>query len=141
MKFIGIIFCDDIRQERNNKFSLMGVFNDRIILNTDNKQPEIKWPQPMNLAALLRFAIGKDDEQPDRFELEYILNKKSILKVANELNINLIGKSEFQLVINGIGFPIEPGTLGISIKFYIKDKLIFSEDQDNVLKIVNESTN
>lgn len=135
MKFIDVIFCDDIRPELNNKFSLMGLYNDRMILNV-GKQTGIKWPQPINLAALLRFAIDKNDKQPDRFEFEYILNKKSIIEINNELNINSTDTSQFQLIINGSGLPLGPGNLGFSIKLYAKNNLIFTEKQENAFKIL-----
>jgi hypothetical protein len=66
MKFLDAIFCDDIRQELNNKLSLMGLYNDRMVLNINNEN-EITWPQPINLSALLRFSRMK--KMKDRIHL------------------------------------------------------------------------
>lgn len=134
MKFLDAIFCDDVRQELNNKLSLMGLYNDRMVLNI-NKENEITWPQPINLSALLRFSIDEKKERPSSFEFEYLLNKKNIIKINGELNISANDKSQFQLILNGIGIPLEPGNLGFSIKLYSQKKLLLSEKNESALII------
>lgn len=134
MKFLDAIFCDDIRQEINNKLSLMGLYNDRMVLNV-NKQVEVTWPQPINLSTLLRFSFEKDEEQPDCFEFEYLLNKKSIIKINGELNNNTNDKNQFQLIINGTGIPLEPGELGFSISLYIRENILLCEKKETALTI------
>ncbi len=132
MKFLDANFCDDIRQEINNKISLMGLYNDRIVLHIKN-QNEISWPQPINLSALLRFSIKKYEERPDRFEFEYFLNKKNIVKIAGELHINTIDR--FQLIINGTGIPLERGNLGFLINLYARKNLLLSEKKEKTMII------
>lgn len=134
MKFLDAIFCDDIRQEINNKLSLMGLYNDQMVLNSNNEN-EITWPQPINLSALLRFSFENEKERPNSFEFEYWLNKKSIIKINGELNINANDKSQFQLIVNGIGIPLEPGNLGFSIKLYSQKKLLLSKKNESALII------
>lgn len=134
MKFLDAIFCDDIRQEINNKLSLMGLYNDRMVLNI-NKENEITWPQPINLATLLRFTLDEESEKPNIFEFEYLLNKKNIIKINGELNITTNNKSQFQLILNGVGIPLEPGNLGFSIKLYSQRKLLLSKKDESALII------
>lgn len=133
MKLLDAIFCDDIRQELNNKLSLMGLYNDRMVLNI-NKETEIIWPQPINLSALLRFSF-EEKERPSSFEFEYLLNKRNIININGKLNINSSDKSQFQLILNGIGIPLEPGNLGFSIKLYSQKKLLLSEKNEAALII------
>jgi hypothetical protein len=136
MKFIDIIFCDDIRQELHNKLSLMGLYNDRMVLSV-NKENEISWPQPINLSALLRFSLEDGNEAPNSFEFEYWLNKESILKINGELNLIINGKSQFQfqLILSGIGIPLKPGDLGFSIKLYSQKQLLLSKANETALII------
>lgn len=134
MKFLDAIFCDDIRQELNNKLSLMGLYNDRMILNINNEN-KITWPQPINLSALLRFSLDEKNEKPNSFEFEYILNNKNIIKISGELNLSNHNKSQFQLILNGVGIPLEPGNLGFSIKLYLQKKLLLSEKNESAITI------
>lgn len=132
MKLLDVIFCDDIRQEINNKLSLIGLYNDQIVLNI-NTENGITWPQPINLSALLRFSLEEDKVKPSSFEFEYFLNKKSIIKISSELNVSSNEKSQFQLILNGIGIPLEPGNLGFSIKLYSQKKLLLNEKNETAL--------
>jgi hypothetical protein len=134
MKFLDAIFCDDIRQELNNKLSLMGLYNDRMVLNINNEN-KITWPQPINLSALLRFSLDEKNEKPDSFEFEYILNNKNIVNINGELTLSNHDKSQFQLILNGVGIPLEPGNLGFSIKLYSQKKLLLSKKNESVLII------
>ena len=133
MKLLYIIFCDDIRQEINNKFSLIGLYNDRIVFI--NKKSEITWPQPINLSVFLRFSVDKNKELPDAFEFEYHLNKTPIVKINGQLNIDIKNESQFQLAINRVYIPLEPGYLGFSIKLYSHKKILFSEVKEAALVI------
>ena len=134
MKFLDAIFCDDIRQELNNKLSLMGLYNDRMVLNINNEN-KITWPQPINLSALLRFSLSEKNEKPDSFEFEYLLNNKNIVKITGDLNVSNYDSSQFQLILNGVGIPLEPGNLGFSIKLYSRKKLLLTEKNGSVLII------
>jgi hypothetical protein len=132
MKFIDILFCDDIRHELNNKLSVMGLYNERLVLNT-NKENVITWPQPINLSALLRFSLDAQDERPSSFEFTYLLNKKDILQIKGDLR--LIDESRFQLILNGLGIPLEPGQLGFSITLYNHGKLLLTKKNESALLI------
>jgi hypothetical protein len=136
MKFIDVLFCDDIRQELHNKLSLIGLYNDRLVLNVNQQVEKIIWPQPINLCALLRFSIDDRKKQADRFEFEYFLNKESMMKINGDLNISTNDNSQFfQLIINGSGIPIKPGSFGFSIKLYASNNLLLHEKREKVISI------
>jgi len=83
----------------------------------------------------LRFSIENNDERPDYFKFEFFLNKKSILKIDSELHSSSTDKSQFQLIISGIGIPLEPGHLGFSVKLYSNKELLLSEKNKSALAI------
>lgn len=136
MKLLDAIFCDDIRYEMNNKFSLMGLYNDRIIFHSSNSS-DIKWPLSMKLAVLLRFMLEETDERPDRFEFEYFLNEKSIIKMNGDYRIEA---NHFlaSLCLTAEGIPLEPGNLGFSLKLFKGAILLLAEDRKHALQILNE---
>lgn len=137
MQLANFIFCDDIRYEKNNKLSLMGLYNDSIIIQSSNKD-RIKWPIQMVLALVLRFRMDADDKKPDNFELEYFINKKSIAKIQGQANIPATSSSTFNLTTR-TPIPIEPGTLGFTIKLLKKDNLLFSKTQSNAIEISHKT--
>ncbi len=61
MKLDCFIVCDDIRAELGNKFSLMGIYLDRIVFQRPKGTPEI-WPKAIKLGFYLRFLAEKKDE-------------------------------------------------------------------------------
>ena len=138
MKFYDIIFCDDIRDEINNKKSLVGVYNDRIVFHT-NQKVEIQWPVRTRLSVLLRFKLDSADQYPDKFEFEYFMNDKSIAKVEGALKID---SSRFQeqisLPLKAEGIPLELGKLGFSIKLYKGNKLLLSEEDKQAMVVLRE---
>jgi hypothetical protein len=135
MKLYDFIFCDDIRYEQNNKLSLMGLYNDCIIIYA-SKKDAIKWPAPIALASLLRFQVDTSDEKPDNFELEYFMNKKPIMKIQGQVNIARTGLSAFNLAVKNRVMLIEPGMLGFAIKLLKKNKLLYSKTKENAIKIL-----
>ncbi len=138
MKLYDFIFCDDIRYEQNNKLSLMGLYNDCIIIKS-NKEDAIKWPIPMSLALLLRFKRDTGDEKPDTFELEYFIDKKSIVTIQGPVNIANPSLSTFNLIMRNQGMPIAPGILGFTVKLLKKGKLLCSKNKKNAIKILHEA--
>ncbi len=138
MKLYDFIFCDDIRYEQNNKLSLMGLYNDCIILKSNSKDA-IKWPIPISLALLLRFQRDIDDETPDTFEFEYFIDKKSIVKIQGQVSIPKPGLSTFNLTIRNQGMPIAPGILGFTVKLLKEGKLLCSKTKKNAIKISHEA--
>lgn len=135
MKLYDIIFCDDIRYEINNKLSLMGLYNDKIVFRTDQKQ----LPPRIKLSALLRFKLEVSEEYPDRFEFEYIVNNKSLPKLDGIFQIdNNQSLTQIFLTLTAEGLPLEPGNLGFSIKIHRGNKLLLSEKHKQAIQVLVE---
>ena len=139
MRVKDTIFCDDIRYEQNNKLSLMGVYNDRIVFKVSS-DAKISGPIPTRLATLVRIEIESGDEQPDQFTYELILNGKQLattrgdFKVAKDqilANINI--------VILGEGVPLEIGKLGLKVALLSAEKQIFSAEIPDALIVQIEA--
>ncbi len=131
MKFIDAIFCDDIRHEINNKLSLMGLYNDQLILSNS---AEIKWPVSMNLSLLLRFQLEKKESNPDHFYFEFILNKKNIVTLNGKFDQNN-NQTQFILAIVS-SIPLEPGDLGFIVKLYRGEELLLMEQQEKSITVI-----
>lgn len=134
MKFIDILFCDDIRVEINNKVSLMGLYNDRIVVRTNN-QTKIEWPIKMDLAMLVRFSIGEKERHPVHFSFECFSNDESIVKIDDKTDLANCDGSVFSLALNTKGIPLKPGNLGYSFKIYNKDTEYLSKINKNALTV------
>lgn len=134
MKLIDTLFCDDIRHEANNKVSLMGLYNDRIVIHLDNAS-DTKWPLPINLSTLLRFNIEETEKQSVQFEFEYLLNEKTIVKIEGNLNLDKSNKI-FTIAVAGSGIQVEPGDLGFSIKVFNNAHVYLTEKNNAALQII-----
>lgn len=62
MKILDFIVCDDVRQEIGNKHSLMGVYNDQIVLQAKSIS-EFKFPMALKCAFYLRIDIENTQEE------------------------------------------------------------------------------
>src|SRR4051812_7943199 len=62
MKVVDVIVSDDARQELRGKWTLTGIFGDRIII-----PPEAAWPVGLRLAISVRFILEQGDQVPDAF--------------------------------------------------------------------------
>jgi hypothetical protein len=133
MKLLDALFCDDIRVEINNKFSLMGLYNDRIVYPNTTSFPIIT-----RLAALLRFSLDKNESSISNFQLNYSLNQKSVLDLQGQ--IQLPPKQRFaNLIIQAEGLKLERGELGYSIIIYNeKNEELFKKYEKCALKIITE---
>lgn len=133
MKLLDALFCDDIRIEINNKFSLMGLYNDRIVYPNTTSFPIIT-----RLAALLRFSLDKKELTISNFKFNYFLNEKSILELQGQIQLPPAQRFA-NLVIQAEGLKLEQGELGYSITIYDeKNEEIFKKNEKCALKIITE---
>lgn len=122
MVIVDYIFCDDIRTEQLNKHSLMGVFNDLIRIQVP-QHAEIKWPIPLRLCCFLRFRVGADEEIPDSFSFDYLMNGKQIVEAGMVRGALTNVKCNEAASISILGqFPVEEGALGFRVVFKKGDK-------------------
>lgn len=69
MQIIDFILCEDIRFEEGGRRSLMGVFEDTLIIIEHNSQN--KWPKPLSFGLMLRALLSEEQvaKKPSDFEL------------------------------------------------------------------------
>ena len=134
MKIKDVIFCDDIRKEVNNKFSLMGLYNDKIVIKS-HPGVKIQWPVNLHFATLIRLELDKNDRF-DRFEYKYINNEIEIVKFEGKAS-----KKEFQSFfnINVVSqIPLNIGNFGFHLTVYDGEKVVFDEVQNHAIKVSQE---
>lgn len=127
MKVIDFIVCDDIRQEVGNKLTVVGIYNDRVKIETKNPSA-LQFPIPFRLGVFVRLLVQKNDNCPE--ELAFVLSVKhngedlfradcnaqianrpvgvdhvivGVPLLANILPIKGAGKMEFDLTVNSGG--------------------------------------
>ena len=84
MKITNFMICDDLRFEKDNKISLMGLYEDVIVFNV-NSSNRGKWPKPFSFAILLRMQIEEKDVESGMETIAITLNindeEKKIAKI------------------------------------------------------------
>ncbi|MAZ78008.1 MAG: hypothetical protein CMF39_04960 [Legionellaceae bacterium] len=130
MKIHNLLICDDIRAEVGNKISIMGVYGEEIVMNPNIK---LNGPVKLPLAFLFRFKIEKNEELPDKFQLEYILNGKKIAPIYGPIQAG--NNQKIITLIVKVQFFFEPGPLDLNIKLSKKDKVIFNEAKKQVIML------
>ncbi len=133
MKLLDALFCDDIRVEINNKFSLMGLYNDRMVYPNTTSFPIFS-----RLFAFLRFSFDKSAPTISNFKFNYLLNQKTILELQGQ--IQLLAAQRFaNLIIQAEGLKLEQGELGYSIIICNEqNEEIFKKHEKSALKIITE---
>lgn len=136
MRLRDIVFCDDLRTEINNKFSLMGIYADRIVFKFENAEAE-RWPLPVKLCLVLRILVDEKDPDVDFFVFNFKLNGKATEPLSGDVKI----RPEQSLITLNIvidGLPVEKGVLGFDLKLLSKDKEVFSVSENEALKVMSE---
>lgn len=113
------IFCDDIRSEEGRKFSIMGVYADR--LRVLPKAPGLtKFRLP--ISAYIRFESSENvRSKAFDFLIDVTFDETSIARIEGELNFG--GEKFSTLPIAGIELKIEkPGALNFRLEVFGKDK-------------------
>ncbi len=67
MKIINLLFCDDIRQEIGNKATLVGCYNDRVLLNPNMP---LQWPISLKLGLYIRIDREPSEKPLKTFKVE-----------------------------------------------------------------------
>lgn len=135
MKIIDAIFCEDIRFELNNKLSLMGLYSEQIIFQSNNNTSrEIQWPIAATLALLLRFKMEKNDKFPDQFKFEYFFETHQVIGLNGQINADK-NQTTISLALLTPLLPLQPGDLGFSVQLYAENDLIFSYENKSAIEI------
>lgn len=107
MKFKDFIVSDDIRFELGNKFSLIGTYFSRIVI--ESKGEPVKFPIMLKLGVLIRLKAEAHDIFPQDFQLRYNLNGKEVAMVTGQLettkkdSTDLILPIVIHIPISGLG--------------------------------------
>jgi len=133
MKLLDVLFCDDVRFEANNKMSVMGLYNDRMVY-----PKAAQWPVTSRMAVLMRFSIDQQEQLPRSFELKCFLKDKNVIEVKGEIQPNS-SQSVVCLVVNAEGVQLDIGELGYEISMYDENKeVILNKKSKSAIKIMME---
>jgi hypothetical protein len=125
MKFTDYIIAEDIRFETGNKFSVMGIYSDKVLLNLPS---DTQWPIPFRFGIFVRLKIEETDVIPTRFLLEVDQDGNNIAQMNGNIEIHTksVRTISLPLVLNP--FPL-PGYGAMRFKFeiYNKEDLLKSE--------------
>jgi len=92
MQVKDVIVCDDIRTEISNKFTLVGIYFDKIRVNsTDGGQ--IKLPLNMKSALMIRLTLLESDIFPQDFAIRYHINNETIARIEGNVTVEPNNKS------------------------------------------------
>lgn len=138
MKIRDYIFCDDIRNELNNKMSLMGIYQDRILFRV-SKDKNLTFPIPIRLASFVRLDLEVSDVMPDKFKFELLLNGKSLVELEGGLKIDGVQRMIYVSIV-GEGVPLEPGDLGLKISMFKGADEIFNQNIEKAISIQVENS-
>lgn len=141
MKILNCIFCEDIRAEQNNKLSLMGVFNSRIVLYL--KQKKIKYPVIISLACYLKFLIEEGDNF-DQVEVSIYLDDESVIfeeswprseeDIIPGVSL-IIPIARHDVLVSG------QGILSVKVEFFKNKKVVSNFLLNNICPIIEDATN
>jgi hypothetical protein len=86
MKLINFIICDDIRQEIGGKVTLVGVYEDRIMVNAPSPDA-VRWPVQLKLGFFIRLLNDGTAPDIDGFNLQVRCNEKIICRLTGQITI------------------------------------------------------
>jgi len=134
VKINDFIICDDVRQEVGNKFSLMGIYDEDIKIQTQ-KPESLVWPLPINLAIFCRVTHESVDGSVDSFEFMAVQNNMEVAKIQGGVVLQSTEKA-FPITVKMPGFPLlGEGTLKFRIKFGYKGKWVYNEEAPKTINI------
>ena len=126
MKLLDFIICDDIRQEANNKLSLMGIYNEKIVFQHSKKTPP-KWPLHLKLGCYLRVQFDANEPRPNKGFINYKLNGAELISAPIEIELEQNPIWVFFLIAENFAIA-EPGKLEISSEFQKSGELLGKYD-------------
>jgi hypothetical protein len=143
MKFESFLICDDIRTEINNKVSLIGVYDDRIVFLP--KEGElVTWPNQMQIGiyAKLKFELADDLEMIKFFNFKVCFNNSEIELAKGDFPLEKISKvpiMKISVVYPNFTFS-EKGTFTIRLEFLDKNEMIiYTISPENSIQITDST--
>ncbi|GJL79511.1 MAG: hypothetical protein NPINA01_25000 [Nitrospinaceae bacterium] len=126
MKLLDFIVCDDIRREEGGKFTLVGVYNDKVEFIPLTPE-EVKWPQNKQIGVYCRLVGEKSDFNFEKVVIIFSDNNKEVaIRLEGNIEEQLEQKPKKILVFSfvfGISIP-KPATLYPKLQFINDDQVI-----------------
>jgi hypothetical protein len=127
------LVCDDIRIEQGNKFSIMGLYGDRIIISPKNsEQKEFNLP----LSFMVRIQkLSEEIKNECDFKIDISFKDKDLIKIDGKFQF--AGRSVATLPIKTIGFLFkESGTLSLKLGVFANGSTIIEHTEHLLISIV-----
>jgi len=86
MRLIDFIICDDIRQEIGGKVTLVGVYEDRIMINAPSAEA-LRWPVRLRLGFFIRLLNDGSLTDVDGFDLQVRCNDKTLCRLSGPVQL------------------------------------------------------
>ena len=139
MKIINFVICDDIRFEKDNKISLMGLYDDVISFNVDSSTKG-KWPKPFSFAILLKIQIEEKDIEAGMesvgVTLEINGDNQKIAKIEVRPE-HLKERKQIALMPKINNFPVNSeGNLTVKVSLFGKDEKEIDSLESPTTKII-----
>jgi len=89
VKILDYIFCDDIRFEQRGKYSLSGLYQDSINIETKNPDSMV-WPIFLRLGVFLRLKLESEIQvgKEYSFSFELFFNEKSMAMTNGKFSVH-----------------------------------------------------
>ncbi len=140
MKLIDFIVCDDIRQEIGGKITLVGVYEDRIMINTPSPD-SVRWPIKLKLGFFIRLLNDGTAPDMDGFDLQVLCNKKIICRLSGPLQITpRQGLMNLFFVNSAVRFPAE-GRLNVALIFKKGEEIVHEIKPDLSIRVAVAAQN
>lgn len=137
MQISDFLIADDVRFEVGGKVSIMGVYNEDITL-----QGVPALPIPLKLGFYVRVKLD-DEEVPDEFSLDVILNSNSIAGIKGKIQQVGTRKGDYIAIpLPANLFPIEaPGKMEFVLQLYSHGQIVYKESRNLSLNIESAKGN
>ena len=141
MKINDFVICEDIREEVKRKYTLIGIFNDRIIFERMPDAQVIVWPKKVKLAAYIKLLFEKKEVGLTKFNLSF--TDKVTKETLSEFNFNIVpdhdfGRS-FQVVLSPLIISVKPNQiLQLKVITYKGDEQVEEKASESVYEIIEE---
>jgi len=134
MKLIDFIICDDIRQEVGGKVTLVGVYEDRIMINAPSPEA-VRWPVKLKLGFFIRLLNDGTAPDMDSFDLQVLCNKKIICRLSGPLQATpRKGLMNLFFVNSAVRFPAE-GLLSVALIFKKAEEIVYKIRPDLSIRV------
>ena len=138
MKVRTFLICDDIRTELGNKYSLMGIYNERIIFGVSANEKNV-WPRALKVGFFSEIEI--DRKIPHTFTFKAVLNGEESEILKGGINIKKESRMiRMTLIHPGFVFK-QAGTMKFKFEFFDESgKLIEAVTPDGDLSVEAKTT-